>query len=148
MSNNLGVNVAPYTIRAFDGRVLAYGPADGDNNTIPPPPRPVFAYRSPPSQPERFSIGQVEQDRNRYYINYLIERNNLLYDQVTAPQQWVIIFVPVPGRVVFVIQTEDERLWLAPRDDQDGQIRVERVVYEEPFRYPDNALFELSPLLN
>ncbi|KAI6167307.1 hypothetical protein EDD17DRAFT_1751875 [Pisolithus thermaeus] len=148
MTNNPGVNVGSYTIRTFDGRTLAYGPAGGDDRAVPPPARPVVAYRSPPDQPERFSISRVEQERNRYYINYLIERNNLLYNQVTAPQQWVITFVPVQGRIVFVVQTEDERSWVAPRGDQDGQIRVERIVYEDPPRYPDNVLFELIPLPN
>lgn len=147
MTNSPGANIANYAIRTFDGRVLAYGPSGGDDSTIPPPPKPVIAY--PPSvRPQQFSIGQVEQDQNRYYINALIERNNLLYDQVTAPQKWVITLVPVPNRVVFTIQTEDGQLWVAPPDGQEGQVRVERILYRDPPKYPDNVLFELTPLYN
>ncbi|KAI6001237.1 hypothetical protein EDD15DRAFT_2361587 [Pisolithus albus] len=145
MTNNPGAATAKYAIRTYDGRVLAYGPSGGDVQTIPPPPRPVNAY--PPSvRPQEFCISQLEPKKNIYNINALIERNRLLYDQLTAPQKWVITLVPVPDRVVVTIQTEDGQLWIAPKDVQEGQIRVEPVVYDDASKYREDVLFELSPL--
>lgn len=142
MSNKLGVNIASYVIRTFDGRVLAYGPTDGGRGTIPPPPKPVIAYLAGSVQPQQFDIGQVEQDSNRYYINYLIERDNLLYEQVTAPQKWIITLVPKPGRVVFTIAKEGGTdQWVAPPAGEEGQIRVATI----DSGLDPNALFELAP---
>lgn len=143
MSDNLGVNVA-YAIRTFDGRELAYG-AIAD--VYPLPPKPVIAYPSRVVLPQTFSIGEVEQ-RNCYYIGLLIEHDGLLYEKMTAPQEWTITFIPVPSRVVFAIGKEDGRVWVAPPDGEEGQIRVERLICERPSNYPTSALFELIPVPN
>ncbi|KAI6139810.1 hypothetical protein BKA82DRAFT_1001331 [Pisolithus tinctorius] len=141
MSDRPSVNTASYAIHTLDRRVLAYAPPDRVKDTVPPPARPVVAYLEI-FQPQRFEISQVEQDENRYYINYLIERNNLLYEQVTAPQKWIITFVPQPGRIAFTIAKEDgKEQWVAPPAGEQGQIRVATINTE----LDPNALFELSP---
>ncbi|KAI6044457.1 hypothetical protein EDC04DRAFT_2889913 [Pisolithus marmoratus] len=131
------VNVGTYAIRTLDGRPLAYGSSSDVRGTVPPPPRPVCAYpSSSPVQPQEFEISQVEQDTNRYYISYLINVDGLLYDQVTAPQRWIITLAPRINDLVFVIQTEDGQAWVAPPPGDEGQIRVESIPYEGPASIP------------
>ncbi|KAI6126564.1 hypothetical protein F5141DRAFT_1060301 [Pisolithus sp. B1] len=84
-----------YTIRTFDGRVLAFPiivkPDLGDV-IIPPPPKPVYALPKT-FQPEPFSVSLVDPERRLYQISALVNDGGRLVEWIVTPQRWVLTFV-------------------------------------------------------
>ncbi|KAI6110936.1 hypothetical protein EV401DRAFT_289535 [Pisolithus croceorrhizus] len=122
-----------YTIRTFDGRVLAFPiivkPDLGDV-IIPPPPKPVYAL------PKTF---QPEP------ISALVNDGGRLVEWIVTPQRWVLTFVR--GQDAYLVQSEDlGTAWTAPPEGKFGQVHVNPVPWNgqtDP-AYPTEFLFRFA----
>ncbi|KAI6111650.1 hypothetical protein EDD16DRAFT_1897645 [Pisolithus croceorrhizus] len=136
-----------YTIRTFDGRVLAFPiivkPDLGDV-IIPPPPKPVYALPKT-FQPEPFSVSLVDPERRLYQISALVNDGGRLVEWIVTPQRWVLTFVR--GQDAYLVQSEDlGTAWTAPPEGKFGQVHVNPVPWNgqtDP-AYPTEFLFRFA----